>query len=144
MHRFAASIHAPPAGGAAEGACAALRGVRLRTLRIDPGGLGRFAASFEEVAARFERLPRMFCEPDGAFVWTGEENGRAWQIDGLLVDRAGRVDWVDAQGACPALQLDWLLAALGWPGQAVLFQLRHEALFLDEAEFRRYAQAPAD
>jgi len=32
-----------------------------------------------------------------------------------------------------------LLTALGWPATAVMFQLTREAVFLDEAEFRRFA-----
>jgi hypothetical protein len=34
-----------------------------------------------------------------------------------------------------------LLSAIGWPGTPVVIQLLREAVFLDEAEFRRHARS---
>ena len=62
-----------------------------------------------------------------------------WQIDGNLFDRAGRLLFVDLKGSCPDDQLDRLLSAFGWPATPVMFQLVREAVFLDNAEFRRVA-----
>jgi hypothetical protein len=85
----------------------------------------------------------MFFEPDGSFVWTSPSNEPAWQVDGNLFDRNGRVLFVDLKGSCPGDQFDRLLSALGWPATPLVFQLVREAVFLDEAEFRRYAASSA-
>ena len=86
-------------------------------------------------------LERMFFEPDGSFVWVGSAAGQAWQLDGLLADRAGRLLYVELKGRCPSDVLDGILATFGRPEHGLMFQLVREAVFLDESEFRRYAAA---
>jgi hypothetical protein len=39
--------------------------------------------------------------------------------------------------------LDRLLEAIGWPAVPVMFQLAREAVFVSDAEFRRYAASAA-
>ncbi len=123
------------------------------TLLPGPDQLARpFTVTFEEACARLERLPRMFIEPDGSFVWTGLGTGlddqrpheasaaaseTAGQIDGLLSDRQGRLLSLELKGTFSPRALDALLAAVGWPETPVMFQLMREGVFLDEAEFRR-------
>jgi len=99
------------------------------------------ALGFDEAVERLARLPRMFVEPDGAFVWTSAAADRAWQVDGNLFERAGRVLLVDLKGVCPAADFDRLLLAFGWPDQALMIGLVRAAVFLDEATFRRHAAA---
>lgn len=95
--------------------------------------------SFEQAADRLQELPRMFFEPDGSFVWVGDEQGQRWQVDGQLTDRDGRLLFVELKGDCPANRFDQMLAAFGWPATPLIFQLTRHAVFLDEAEFRRFA-----
>jgi hypothetical protein len=112
--------------------------------------------SFEEVAAQLEQLPRLYFEPDGSFVWVGEEEPtsgdddavvdpaqhsahRRWQVDGNLYDLHGRLLYIELKGHCPPERFDQLLSACGWPQQEVLFQLLREALYLSESDFRRWA-----
>jgi hypothetical protein len=97
--------------------------------------------SFEQAADRLQELPRMFFEPDGSFVWVGEERGQHWQVDGQVTDRDGRLLYADLKGTCPSNQFDQLLAALGWPAVPLVFQLTRHAVFLDEADFRRFADS---
>ena len=99
------------------------------------------ACSFEEAADRLKQLARMYCEPDGSFVWASPQGQPPWQVDGNLYDRAGSLLFVDLKGTCPAEEFDRLLAALGWPASKLMFQLVREAVFLDETEFRRHALA---
>ena len=136
---FHATVHARPQETGL-GNLQMLRGESLPTLAVSSeSALGGFPASFEEVEAAYGREPRMFFEPDGSFVWRSSTDEPTWQVDGLVFDRDGRVRYVELKGTCPAARLEWLLAALGWPGQAVMFQPAREAVFLGEAEFRRYA-----
>lgn len=102
-----------------------------------------FAIDFEDALAGLAGLERMFVEPDGAFVWTSPRAGVAWQVDGNLAERLGRLLLVDLRGSCPPREFDRLLAACGWPEQPVMMQLVRPAVFLDEETFRRHATARA-
>lgn len=142
MYRFHATIHALPSEVAA-GPPAALAGENFATLAVAPEALGAttFECSFETAAAALAKLERMYCEPDGSFVWVSSQAGPLWQVDGNLYDRAERLLFVDIKGSCPAEEFDRLLTCLGWPRTPVMFQLVHEAVLLEEAEFRRWASS---
>jgi hypothetical protein len=95
-----------------------------------------FTRSFEEVVDLLVKLPRMFVEPDGSFVWVSPHEP-AWQVDGVIYDRAGRLWYAEIKGRCPEEQFDQFLSALGWPQTPVVVQLMQEAVQLGEDEFRR-------
>lgn len=118
-----------------------LRGLKLQTLAIAPPALNEpLGCSFEDAQCRLNMLERMLFEPDGSFVWVSDEvDGEAWQLDGMLFDRNGRLHSAEVKGNCPETSLDILLSALGWPETDLVFQLTREAIFLDEGEFRRLA-----
>lgn len=97
-----------------------------------------FGRSFEKVSEALARLPRMFIEPDGAFVWVGGGEP-SWQLDGVLYDGAAGLWYVELKGWCPEARFDELLGTLGWPETAVTVQLVREAISLGEGEFRRHA-----
>ncbi len=139
MYVFYTTVHARPPQ-AATGPAIELAHIKLATLIVPHAALSQpLEISFEQAVARLEQLERMFCEPDGSFVWTSPHDSQAWQVDGNLFDRAGRLLFVDLKGSCPPEQFDRLLSAFGWPGTPVIFQLVREAVFLDEPEFRRWA-----
>ena len=68
---------------------------------------GPLTANFDELAERLPRIPRLFFELDGSLVWTGPD----WQIDAMIYDRDGVVQYVDVKGRCP--QSRWR-ELLGW------------------------------
>lgn len=140
VYTFEARIQARPAE-ATEGECLELRGAAYRPLVIHPAMLAAavFPVSFEQAEAALATLPRLFIEPDGSFVWVANDTQRSWQIDGNLYDRDGRLLYVEVKGSCSAAAFDQLLRALGWPDVPLAFQLVREAVYLDEASFRRYA-----
>lgn len=144
MYAFYVSLHARPVE-AAPGDALDLAGHAVRPLVFAREALAAtpMACSFEEVCARLETFERLFCEPDGSFVWTSSQAQPPWQLDGNLYDRQGQLLFVDLKGTCPRDALDRLLAALGWPETPLMFQLTREAVFLDEADFRRLAAAGA-
>jgi hypothetical protein len=139
MYHFHASIHARP-DDCQPGQILTFAGSDFVTCMIPPEWLGRstLARSFEEVAADLARLERMYIEPDGSFVWVSSRPEAPWQVDGNLYDHQERVRLVDVKGSCPQQRFDQLLAALGWPRTQLIFQLVRAAVFLDEAEFRRW------
>ena len=136
---FNAVIHARPAGATtSDGANA--RGLALRRLTVRGDELGPgFDVTFETVGERLAGKERLFFEPDGSFVWVASVGEQPWQLDGLLADRANRLLYVELKGTCPSPALDELLIAIGRPAEGFMFQLVREAVFLDEAEFLRYA-----
>jgi hypothetical protein len=140
MYRFYVTVHARPPG-AAEGDEIEVGGRKVRALRIAPDALSSttMACSFEAACARLGELERLYCEGDGSFVWASPQGEPPWQVDGNLYDRNERLLFVDLKGTCPAEQFDRLLTALGWPQTPLVFQLTREAVFLDEAEFRKFA-----
>lgn len=99
-----------------------------------------FVVSFEEVFAALENWPRMYIEPDGSFVWVGEEVSpdglsTAWQLDGHLYDRAGRLLFVELQGTCPVSAFEQLLCICQLPVSQATIELRRVGQFLDCASF---------
>ena len=74
---------------------------------------GPLPLTFEQVADRLRECDRLFFEEDGSFVWTGEqrvpersperspEKGQRWQVDGMVYDAAGQVQYIDLKGTCP-------------------------------------------
>lgn len=90
--------------------------------------------SFEEASTAFGGLPRMLVEPDGAWVWVGD----GWQLDGVLVDRGGRLLYAEVKGSCPGAEFDRLLGCLGWPAAALEFEMVREGVRMEEEEFRGY------
>ena len=97
---------------------------------------GNFVRSFEDVVYHLSRLPRLFCEPDGSFVWRGSDADGDWQLDGQLFDRDERLLYVELKGTATPRALDAMLTSLGWPEIAIEFQLAREGVVLNETEFR--------
>lgn len=141
MNAFQVTIHARPSA-VAVGDTLLLNGRRVPTLRVAPELLGSttFACTFEEAAEALARLERMYCEPDGSFVWVSSQAEAPWQVEGNLYDRNERLLFIDIKGSCPAAQFDRLLKCFGWPETPIMFQLVHEATWLDEATFRGWCE----
>lgn len=117
---------------------------RWATLAVSPEALNTpFAVDFDEALRRLGELERLFVEPDGALLWRAAAVDGVWQVDGNAWERDRRVVRIDLSGTCPAPAFDRLLAACGWPGQAVMVQLLRPAVVLDEPTFRNHAIARA-
>lgn len=142
MYRFHITVHAR-SRDVGPGAVYACEGRRVRALCVPPPALAEpLGVTFEAAAAQLALLPRMYVEPDGSFVWVSSSREKAaWQVEGNLYDRAGSLMFVDLGGACPSASFDQLLRCCGWPDTPLMFQLTRQALFLDEHEFRQFAQA---
>lgn len=99
--------------------------------------------SFEQAAERLAQLDRLFIEPDGSFVWRGDEAGQPWQVDGVVYDRVGGLSHVELKGSCPAAALESILSAIRAPSVALTFEHIGDGTMIDEAAFRRTAQRKA-
>lgn len=113
---------------------------RLPTLLMPDASLrDGLPVTFEEAAIHLEQLERMFFEPDGSFVWVGQDAGERWQVDGQLYDRAGKLLTMELKGRAPTPAVEQLLAAVGWPSAALVYQLPRYGVYLDETAWRRWA-----
>jgi hypothetical protein len=138
---FEVSLHPRPPAADGGGSLTDERGC-WPILAVPRESLGRpLAVGFDEALARLAALPRLYAEPDGSFVWASPAADRPWQVDGNLFERQGRVLLADLKGSCPAEALDRLLAAFGWPAEPLMFELVRAGVFVDEATFRRHAEA---
>lgn len=141
LYAFEATVHALPAETRPLGRHVDAWG-DWPTLDVPRAALAMpMRTGFNAALDRLARLERMYAEPDGSFVWTSAREGLAWQVDGNVAERDGRVLLVDLRGCCPPADFDRLLAALGWPAQAVMVLLVRPAVLLDEGTFRRHALA---
>ena len=138
-YQFDVSAHAR-SGEAPLGPVITHGGQTFETLEVPAASQAvPFDVTFEDVSDALSTWPRMFVEPDGAILWTGDDAQGRWQVDGNLYDRAGRLIYVDLAGNCPQAEFDRLLAALGWPVTSVMLQLKREGVWLDEGAFRTWA-----
>jgi hypothetical protein len=136
-YRFHTTVHSKPPQ-VARGSDLTINGILVHTLDVKPLMLANpLRLSFEEAVDQLQKLPRMFIEPDGAFVWVSAQDTTNWQVEGVLCDRNGRLMFVDLKGECTEEALQQLLSVLGSPASPLMFQLVRQAVFLDESEFRR-------
>ena len=105
-------------------------------LHADESTAGKFAKSFEQVSESLEKLPRLYLEADGSFVWVIERSGDRFQLDGLLTDDGANLLHCELKGVCDSETLDQLLQVFGWPEQKIGVQLVQVGTFLSESEFR--------
>jgi len=99
-----------------------------------------WSVTFDEAFAALEGVPGVFIEPDGSFFLASRPGEQAWQVEGNLYDQGPSLAYVEMKGCCPEERLDELLRTLGWPEEALTFQMVREGTLLAEAEFRKSAK----
>ncbi len=77
----------------------------------------RLPQSFERLADQLATIPGMFFEMDGSFVWVDHHPAQLYQMDGMVYDRADKIEYVEIKGACSVRQWQTLCQALC--GQAI-------------------------
>lgn len=101
----------------------------LPTWQIEAVESNQMDCSFEEAVDKLSQIPRLFIEPDGSFVWTGNsageqsELGPQWHLFGMLYDAHGRMNRVELQGTCPLVCWQALCSCLQPDGQLVAYLL---------------------
>ncbi|MEX0792478.1 MAG: hypothetical protein WD045_05045 [Pirellulaceae bacterium] len=88
--------------------------------------------TFEQTEAALAALPRMFIEPDGSLVWVSADPAQPWQLDGMLLDRGGKMLSVELKGTAPLECWQQVFKTVGWPEVELMFQLTQEAVWIDE------------
>jgi hypothetical protein len=76
-----------------------------------PDGM-RLPQSFESFVDAIATWPGMFVEPDGSFVWAIDSGIARYQLDGMVYDRAGAIEYVELKGTCDARDWQRLCEAL--------------------------------
>ena len=136
---FHISMHARPDGTWRE-ELVQLSGQTLRATLVPTSAMiCPLPVTFELVVESLSVLPRMYVEPDGSFVWVaGAPTQSDWQLDGMLWDRGGALQYVELKGRCSEFVWRQLLTALGADDTPLLVQFVERALFVAEPEFRRF------
>jgi len=134
-------LHCRPAA-VANGDQIRIDGFELATVTLSPQQQSEpFSISFETAAEGLSKLPRMFFEPDGSFVWVSAHGAEpAWQLDGVVNDRAGRVVSVETRGNCLRTPFEQMLGVFDWPETQLVIQLVQSAVFLEVAEYFRFLE----
>jgi hypothetical protein len=134
---FRIALHPRPPG-LEHGQPVVIDGRTITPLDVQPHQLSQpFPVTFDDACERLAKLPRLFCEPDGSFVWVADDPQQPWQLDGNLYDSPGGLMYVELSGTIILNKFDDLLRCVGWPDMPVVVQLVREAVFLDEDEWRR-------
>lgn len=58
----------------------------------------RFPVSFEAYADALRDWPGMYFEMDGSFVWAVDAEPMRLQVDGMIYDRDGAIEYVELKG----------------------------------------------
>jgi len=101
------------------------------------------AITFEMLLERFEKLPRMFIEPDGSLVWRGTTVADSvataiqWQLDGMIYDHLGAVRYVELKGNCSTTAWQQLLQILDYPTQPLTVHHVNQGRYESLEEFSR-------
>lgn len=140
LRSFHVSLHARPVH-VQPGPLWESRGARWPTVRLAAEEVRQaFPVQGEAAAEELGSLPRMFLEPDGSFVWVSAAEETPWQLDGQLYESHDRLLYVDLKGSCPVTAFDAILRACGWPTAQVVVQDMRAGVFLEDADFRQFAE----
>ena len=139
LYRFHATLHAKPPD-AVRGPPVDLNGCVLHPLQLSADQRANpFPISFEQAFDKLLQLPQLFIEGDGSFYWMTSNLKPVWFMEGNLYDRDDKLQYVEVKGMCPCEEFEQILSALGWPQTEIMFQLVQAAVFLDDADFRRWS-----
>ena len=79
-------------------------------------------SDFDAAAQRLTAIESLYFEPDGSFVWVCRLSGQ--QIDGMLYDALGQLQYVELSGHCGRSAWRLLLEALlGQPADSLPLQV---------------------
>ncbi len=108
---------------------------------------GPLSVSFEEVAEQLQAMPQLYFEMDGSFVWVGRDEtsptSSRWQIDGMLYDAFGKIQYVELKGECPVESWKQLQAVfrgrdLSHPSASLWIQFVERDEWMDELGFEQF------
>lgn len=73
-------------------------------VRIYPRKHTDAVVTFEAFSESIQPWPGMFAEPDGSFVWVIPTEDSRYQLDGMIYDRDGGIEYVELKGtACRSM-----------------------------------------
>ncbi len=68
--------------------------------------------TFENLSAILANIPGLIFEMDGSFVWVDHQSARACQMDGMVYDRQGGIEYIEIKGSCSPHQWNTLCQAI--------------------------------
>lgn len=73
-------------------------------VQIHPFPGHQLPQAFEALAEKLGSMPGLFFEMDGSFVWVDHDFTPSSQMDGMVYDRQGKLEYVEITGACNTQQ----------------------------------------
>jgi hypothetical protein len=109
-------------------------------VQIHPHAGKQLPKSFEELAEQLGKMPGMYFEMDGSFVWVDHGSTPPGQMDGMVYDRNGRLEYIEIKGVCNARQ--WIVLCLAVCGVHGPFKegIELDCSELDCSELERVAR----
>ncbi len=106
-----------------------------------PAGPSPLRISFEAIADQLSAWPGMYFEMDGSFVWVStersEDGAARWQLDGMIYDRAGTVQYVELKGRCDRNAWTKLVSVLNPDDTPIVVHLIQSSAWVLESDFRK-------
>ncbi len=102
------------------------------------GGNGLpLSITFDEAYASLEKLPMLFIEPDGAFLWLtrGNDGAEKWRLHGCLYDSGKQLQYVELKGHCTTAIWRDILNATGSTMTNAMVQLVLSGRFVSTEQF---------
>ena len=56
--------------------------------------------TFEAFIDEIGKWDGLYAELDGSFVWVWHEQQKRYQLDGMVYDRAGAIEYIELKGSC--------------------------------------------
>jgi hypothetical protein len=109
----------------------------VRIFAADGAERQPLAVTFDSAFSALGKLPRMFIELDGSFVWTSPSGVTSWQVDGTLIDGGATLFYCELKGRCPPDSLDQLLACLSDGTSKLMFEAVEQGIVFGEEAFRQ-------
>jgi len=81
-------------------------------VQIHPFPGKQLPQSFEGLAEQLGKMQGMYFEMDGSFVWVDHDSLPPGQMDGMVYDLNGRLEYVEIKGACNVRQWAILCSAV--------------------------------
>lgn len=116
---------------------AASPGALVHKLDITNADLRPFDVSMEQLGQLLAAQPRCYFEWDGSFVWTGEEDGSAWTLSGMIYDCGNQISRVELRGTAPERPVQQIVRWLQLPPRELACQHMDSGMYSSGLELEK-------
>ncbi len=142
LHFSVWALPETPSEARPPGPNAVIHDVSLQTLVVSGEQLQTpLGVTFETAAERLTKIPQLYFEPDGSFLWVSRNSDRRWEMTGMLYDQGASLAYAEMRGCCPRAEMERVLACLSHAEQTNIIQFVRQGVFVEMEEFLRFCEA---